>query len=201
MRAPARRCVLPDAGLSRPAVFLDRDGTISEDVGYLNDVSQFRMFPFAAGAIRRLNDANLPVIVVTNQSGVGRGFFAESMVQTVHREMVQQLAAAGAHLTAIYYCPHTSEDECECRKPKPGMIRQAASEHGVDLARSFVVGDRYGDVELAQANGGQGVLVRTGYGDEDLRVNGAGWIRQPDFVADDLTDAVAWILKSVGQTR
>jgi D-glycero-D-manno-heptose 1,7-bisphosphate phosphatase len=201
MRAPARRCVLPEAGLSRPAVFLDRDGTISEDVGYLNDVSQFRMFPFAAGAIRRLNDANLPVIVVTNQSGVGRGFFAESMVQTVHREMVQQLAAAGAHLTAIYYCPHTSEDECECRKPKPGMIRQAASEHGVDLARSFVVGDRYGDVELAQANGGQGVLVRTGYGDEDLRVNGAGWIRQPDFVADDLTDAVAWILKSVGQTR
>jgi D-glycero-D-manno-heptose 1,7-bisphosphate phosphatase len=201
VRAPARRCVLPDAGLSRPAVFLDRDGTISEDVGYLNDVSQFRMFPFAAGAIRRLNDANLPVIVVTNQSGVGRGFFAESMVQTVHREMVQQLAAAGAHLTAIYYCPHTSEDECECRKPKPGMIRQAASEHGVDLARSFVVGDRYGDVELAQANGGQGVLVRTGYGDEDLRVNGAGWIRQPDFVADDLTDAVAWILKSLGQTR
>jgi D-glycero-D-manno-heptose 1,7-bisphosphate phosphatase len=201
MRAPARRCVLPEAGLSRPAVFLDRDGTISEDVGYLNDVSQFRMFPFAAGAIRRLNDANLPVIVVTNQSGVGRGFFAESMVQTVHREMVQQLAAAGAHLTAIYYCPHTSEDECECRKPKPGMIRQAASEHGVDLARSFVVGDRYGDVELAQANGGQGVLVRTGYGDEDLRVNGAGCIRQPDFVADDLTDAVAWILKSVGQTR
>jgi D-glycero-D-manno-heptose 1,7-bisphosphate phosphatase len=201
VRAPPRRCVLPDAGLSRPAVFLDRDGTISEDVGYLNDVSQFRMFPFAAGAIRRLNDANLPVIVVTNQSGVGRGFFAESMVQTVHREMVQQLAAAGAHLTAIYYCPHTSEDECECRKPKPGMIRQAASEHGVDLARSFVVGDRYGDVELAQANGGQGVLVRTGYGDEDLRVNGAGWIRQPDFVADDLTDAVAWILKSVGQTR
>jgi D-glycero-D-manno-heptose 1,7-bisphosphate phosphatase len=201
VRAPARRCVLSEAGLSRPAVFLDRDGTISEDVGYLNDVSQFRMFPFAAGAIRRLNDANLPVIVVTNQSGVGRGFFAESMVQTVHREMVQQLAAAGAHLTAIYYCPHTSEDECECRKPKPGMIRQAASEHGVDLARSFVVGDRYGDVELAQANGGQGVLVRTGYGDEDLRVNGAGWIRQPDFVADDLTDAVAWILKSVGQTR
>ena len=196
-----RRCVLPDAKVTRPAVFLDRDGTISEDVGYLNDVSQFRMFPFAAGAIRRLNDANLPVIVVTNQSGVGRGFFAESMVQTVHREMVQQLAAAGAHLTAIYYCPHTSEDECECRKPKPGMIRQAASEHGVDLARSFVVGDRYGDVELAQANGGQGVLVRTGYGDEDLRVNGAGWIRQPDFVADDLTDAVAWILKSVGQTR
>ena len=187
-----------------PAVFLDRDGTISEDVGYLNDVSQFRMFPFAAEAIRRLNDANLPVIVVTNQSGVGRGFFAESMVHIVHEEMTQQLAAAGAHLTAIYYCPHTSDDDCQCRKPKPGMLRQAAREHSVDMARSFVVGDRYGDVELAQANGGRGVLVKTGYGAEDLRVNGASWARLPDFVADDLADAVDWILRSManlGQAR
>jgi D-glycero-D-manno-heptose 1,7-bisphosphate phosphatase len=199
--ARAPRCVLPDATFSQPAVFLDRDGTISEDVGYLNDVSQFRIFPFAAEAIRKLNDANLPVIVVTNQSGVGRGFFAESMVHTVHQEMTQQLAAAGAHLTAIYYCPHTSDDDCECRKPKPGMIRQAAREYGVDLARSFVVGDRYGDVELAQANGGRGVLVRTGYGEEDLRSNGAGWPRQPDFVADDLAGAVDWILESVRQTK
>ncbi len=162
------------------------------------------MFPFAAGAIRKLNDANLPVIVVTNQSGVGRGFFDEAMVHTVHKEMTQQLVAAGAHLTAVYYCPHTSDDDCECRKPKPGMIRQAAREHGVDMTRSFVVGDRYGDVELAQANGGRGVLVRTGYGEEDLRVNGAGWPRQPDFVADDLADAVDWILKmaaTVDQAR
>jgi D-glycero-D-manno-heptose 1,7-bisphosphate phosphatase len=193
----ARRCVLSNVALSRPAVFLDRDGTISDDVGYLNDVSQFRMFPFAAEAIRKLNDANLPVIVVTNQSGVGRGMFSESMVHIVHEEMTQQLAAAGAHLTAIYYCPHTSDDDCQCRKPKPGMIRQAAREHGVDLVRSFVVGDRYGDVELAQANGGRGVLVQTGYGAEDLRVNGAGWARQPDFVAENLTDAVDWILRSM----
>jgi D-glycero-D-manno-heptose 1,7-bisphosphate phosphatase len=201
VRTRRRRCVLPEAALSRPAVFLDRDGTISEDVGYLNDVSQFRMFPFAAGAIRKLNDANLPVIVVTNQSGVGRGFFDEASVHAVHEEMTQQLAAAGAHLTAIYYCPHTSDDDCECRKPKPGMIRQAAHEHGVDLARSFVVGDRYGDVELAQASGGRGVLVRTGYGEEDLRSNGTEWARQPDFVADDLVSAVEWILRTVGQTR
>jgi D-glycero-D-manno-heptose 1,7-bisphosphate phosphatase len=157
------------------------------------------MFPFAAGAIRRLNDANLPVIVVTNQSGVGRGFFAESMVHTVHDEMTRQLAAAGAHLTAVYYCPHTSDDDCECRKPKPGMIRRAAREYGVDLMGAFVVGDRYGDVELAQANGGRGVLVRTGYGAEDLRANGAEWARQPDFVADDLARAVDWILGNVGQ--
>jgi D-glycero-D-manno-heptose 1,7-bisphosphate phosphatase len=162
------------------------------------------MFSFAAEAIRKLNDANLPVIVVTNQSGVGRGLFDEAMVQTVHEEMTRQLASAGAHLTAIYYCPHTSDDDCECRKPKPGMIRKAAREHGIDLARSFVVGDRYGDVELAHGNGGRGVLVRTGYGKEDLQLNGANWPRQPDFVANDLADAVDWILRvsSIpGQTR
>lgn len=179
----------------RPAVFLDRDGTISEEVGYLNDASQFRMFPLAAGAVRRLNDARLPVIVVTNQSGVGRGFFPESMVHTVHELMIQQLKAAGAHLTAIYYCPHTSEDDCDCRKPKPGLLERAAREHGIDLPNSFVVGDRYGDVELAHATGSRGVLVRTGYGEEDLRENSIAWPRQPDFVASDLAAAVEWILR------
>jgi D-glycero-D-manno-heptose 1,7-bisphosphate phosphatase len=181
--------------LLRPAVFLDRDGTISEEVGYLNDASQFRMFPFAIDAIRRLNDAKLPVIVVTNQSGVGRGFFPESMVHTVHETMTRQLAAGGAHLNAIYYCPHTSDDECECRKPRPGLLERAAREHDIDLRRSFVVGDRYGDVELAHGTDSRGILVRTGYGEEDLRENGAAWPRQPDFVADDLAAAVDWILR------
>ncbi len=161
----------------------------------MNDVSHFRMFPFAANAIRRLNDASLPVIVVTNQSGVGRGYFPVTMVHAVHEVMTQQLTAGGAHLTAIYYCPHTSDDVCECRKPKPGMLEQAAREHGVDLGRSFVVGDRYGDIELAHATGSRGILVRTGYGEGDLRENGAGWPKQPDFVADDLAGAVDWILR------
>jgi D-glycero-D-manno-heptose 1,7-bisphosphate phosphatase len=153
------------------------------------------MFPFAIAAIRRLNDANLPVIVVTNQSGVGRGFFSESMVHTVHEIMTQQLAVGGAHLNAIYYCPHTSEDECECRKPKPGLLERAAREHQIDLRRSFVVGDRYGDVELAHGTGSRGILVRTGYGEEDLRENRDAWPKQPDFVADDLSAAVDWILR------
>jgi D-glycero-D-manno-heptose 1,7-bisphosphate phosphatase len=183
--------------LPGPAVFLDRDGTISEEVGYLNDVRNFRMFPFASRAIRRLNDAKVPVIVVTNQSGVGRGYFPESMVQAVHQQMVQQLNAAGAHLNAIYYCPHTSDDECECRKPKPGLLEQAAREHGLDLQRSFVAGDRYGDVELAHGVGARGILVRTGYGEEDLREHGSSWPRQPEFVADDLAVAVDWILGEI----
>jgi D-glycero-D-manno-heptose 1,7-bisphosphate phosphatase len=153
------------------------------------------MFPFAAGAIRRLNDAHLPVIVVTNQSGVSRGMFAESMVHKVHDLMTQQLTAAGAHLTAIYYCPHTSDDACDCRKPKPGLLQRAAREHAIDLQRSFVVGDRYGDVELAHATAARGILVRTGYGAEDLRENSLAWPRQPDFIADHLAAAVDWILR------
>jgi D-glycero-D-manno-heptose 1,7-bisphosphate phosphatase len=161
----------------------------------LNDVNHFRMFPFAARAIRRLNDANLSVIVVTNQSGVGRGYFPESMVHAVHELLTQQLAANDAHLSAIYYCPHTSDDECECRKPKPGLLKRAAREHRIDLRRSFVVGDRYGDVELAHVTGSRGILVRTGYGEQDLRENGAAWPKQPDFVADDLAAAVDWILR------
>jgi D-glycero-D-manno-heptose 1,7-bisphosphate phosphatase len=181
--------------LLRPAVFLDRDGTISEEVGYLNDASRFRMFPFAAHAIRKLNDAKLPVIVVTNQSGVGRGLFSESMVHTVHDVMTRQLTAEGAHLTAIYYCPHTTDDDCECRKPKPGLLERAAREHHVNLSQSFVVGDRYGDIALAHGTSSRGVLVRTGYGEEDLRENSATWPRQPDFVADDLATAVDWILR------
>jgi len=114
----------------RPGVFLDRDGTICEDAGYLNDVELFRMFPFAAAAIRKLNEARLPVIVVTNQSGVGRGIFPESLVHNVHDEMTRQLAVAGARVDAIYYCPHTTEEECECRKPKPGMLERGGAGAG-----------------------------------------------------------------------
>ncbi len=153
------------------------------------------MFAFAAAAIRRLNEASLPVVVVTNQSGVGRGFFPDSLVHTVHELMTQQLTAAGAHLDAIYYCPHTDADECECRKPKPGLLERAAREHSLELSRSFVVGDRYGDVELAHRAGSRGVLVRTGYGAEDVARNSAQWPVPPDFVADDLAAAVEWILR------
>jgi D-glycero-D-manno-heptose 1,7-bisphosphate phosphatase len=188
---------LPDSAPQplRPAVFLDRDGTIAEEVGYLNHASRFRMFPFAAAAIRRLNSAGLPVIVVTNQSGVGRGYFPESLVHTVHELMSQQLAAAGAHLDAIYYCPHASADACDCRKPKPGLLERAAREHSLDLGSSFVVGDRYGDIEFGQRAGASAVLVRTGYGAGELAWHASKWPVPPDFVADDLTAAADWILR------
>jgi D-glycero-D-manno-heptose 1,7-bisphosphate phosphatase len=179
----------------RPAVFLDRDGTISEEVGYLNHISRFRMFPFVAEAVRRLNEAGMPVIVVTNQSGVGRGYFPESLVHEVHALMNRQLAEAGARVDAVYFCPHISADGCVCRKPKTGMLEQAAQAHGIDVKRSFVVGDRYGDIELASNARAQSVLVRTGYGEGELAWHSGSWTVRPDFVASTLTEAADWILE------
>jgi len=186
---------VPDSGLLRPAVFLDRDGTIAEEVGYLNHASRFRMFPFVAAAIRRLNEAGLPVVVVSNQSGVGRGYFPESLVHSVNETMKRELIAAGARIDAIYYCPHTSADHCDCRKPKTGLLERAAREHSLELGRSFVVGDRYGDIELARNVRARGILVRTGYGEGELAWHSAKWSAQPDFVAEDLLKAADWILR------
>jgi D-glycero-D-manno-heptose 1,7-bisphosphate phosphatase len=186
---------VPEQSSLRPAVFLDRDGTIAEEVGYLNHASRFRMFPFVAAAIHRLNEAGLPVIVVTNQSGVGRGYFPESLVHTVNELMTQQLANAGARIDAIYYCPHVSAENCSCRKPKTGMLDRAAHEHALDLQRSFVVGDRHGDMELARNARARSILVRTGYGEGELTWHAANWPAQPDFVAADLAQAADWILR------
>jgi D-glycero-D-manno-heptose 1,7-bisphosphate phosphatase len=176
-------------------VFIDRDGTMADEVGYLNHISRFRMFPYTASAIRRLNDAGLPVVVVTNQSGVARGYFPETLVNEVHDLMKQQLAQEGAGLAAIYYCAHGAADGCECRKPKPGLLERAAREHQLDLRRSFVIGDRYADAELARRVGACGVMVRTGYGAGELQWHAGEWPAPPDFVADDLAAAVDWILK------
>jgi D-glycero-D-manno-heptose 1,7-bisphosphate phosphatase len=188
---------LSESNLLRPAVFLDRDGTICEEVGYLNHLTRLMIYPWAAGAIRRLNEAGLPVMVVTNQSGVSRGIFPESLVTDVHRQMAQELGAARARLDAVYYCTHQREDRCDCRKPLPGLLRRAAAEHGIDLARSFVVGDRYLDVALAHAAGGRGVMVLSGFGRGEYEFHRHEWPRQPDLVADNLQAAVDMILKAM----
>lgn len=186
---------MADDAARRPAVFLDRDGTITEEVGYLNHLNRFRLLPGVGGAIRRLNEASVPVIVVTNQSGVGRGYFPEALVRDVHERMSAELLNAGARLDGVYYCPHVPADDCHCRKPRTGMLEQAARELRLDLKSSFVVGDRHSDVELAHHAGARSILVRTGYGEGELAWHAKDWPRQPEFVAADLFDAVNWILK------
>jgi D-glycero-D-manno-heptose 1,7-bisphosphate phosphatase len=188
---------LPESKLPRPAVFLDRDGTICEEVGYLNHISRLHIFAFAAPAIRKLNQAGLPVIVVTNQSGISRRIFPESLVHQVHERITQELSAAGARIDGYYYCAHSSQEECSCRKPLPGLLEQAAREHHLRLDRSFVVGDRYGDVKLAHAVNGRGVLVLTGYGRGEYELHAQEWARQPDLIAEDLSRAVDAILKEL----
>ena len=181
----------------RRAVFIDRDGTISEEVGYINHPSRFRVFPYAAAAIKHLNDAGWLAIVVTNQAGVARGYFSEDMIQTVHAEMTKELENGGARLDAVYYCSHHPSVgeppyrfDCDCRKPKPGLISRAARDFDIDLAGSWMVGDRYSDVELARNAGVQSMFVLSGYGRGEWEHQRSTWTEQPDLVAENLLEAV-----------
>jgi len=188
----------------RPAVFLDRDGTINEQMGYINHISRFQLLPGVAAAIRQLNERNIPVVVVTNQSGLARGYFPAELLVAVHEKMKTLLAEQGAHVDGIYICPHHPEAKneeyrlnCDCRKPKPGLLLQAAREMGLDLARSFVVGDRWSDLKTAAACGSVPLLVLTGYGRGDAQYIGPNQVVQPAYVGDDLTAVVQWILERI----
>ena len=188
----------------RRAVFLDRDGTLSEEAGYINHLSRFRLFPFAVEAVRLINTSGHLAVVVTNQAGVAQRYFPEGLLEEVHAELASAMEAGGARLDGIYYCPHhpaaanpTYRMDCDCRKPKTGLVRRAAEELGIDLEGSFVVGDRLPDLELAWAVGARGVLVKTGYGLGELTYNAPLWPRQPDLVADNLLEAVASISAQV----
>ena len=182
-------------------VFLDRDGTVCEEVGYVNHLNRCRLLPGSAEAILRLNEAGLPVAVVTNQSGVARGYFREELIHAVHDRVRSLLAEKGARVDGIYYCPHhptTGESpyraECDCRKPKPGLLLRAARELGIDLARSFLVGDSVRDVAAAAAVGVTPILVLTGYGRGEWEHQRDRFRTPPAHIAEDLLRAVRWIL-------
>jgi len=183
----------------KAAVFLDRDGTLIEEVGYLDRPERVALYPYTADALRALNRAGLITVMVSNQSGVARGFFSETTVEEVHRHIASLLALRGAKLDAYYYCPHHPAGDvarysvpCDCRKPGRGLVDRAVQELGVDPARSFTVGDRWVDVRLARRFGGRGVLVRTGYGaiEEQRPPEGLS----ADVVVNNLVEAASWIL-------
>jgi D-glycero-D-manno-heptose 1,7-bisphosphate phosphatase len=188
-----------------PAFFLDRDGTINEDTGYVSSADELVVYPWAARAVRLINQSGLKTIVITNQSGVARAIYTEDVLAAIHARMIDELARDGARVDAIYYCPHHPRigDEryrqtCECRKPRPGMLRAAARDHNIDLSRSFVIGDKASDINLAANVGARSALVMTGYGRETL-ANRDCWPCDPDLVADDLLDAVRQALELIGR--
>lgn len=147
-----------------PAIFLDRDGVLNEEVNYLHDPKDLVMVPHAAQAVARFNDAGIPVFVITNQAGIGRGYYGIEDYRAVNGKMSSLLAVEGAHVDGWYLCPHAPSSGCLCRKPRPGMLQTAALEHALDLSCSLLVGDKDSDLEAGRAAGCQTVLVRTGYG-------------------------------------
>jgi D-glycero-D-manno-heptose 1,7-bisphosphate phosphatase len=187
---------------AKRAVFLDRDGTLIDEVGYLDRPERISLYPWSIDAIRALNRAGIRVVMATNQSGIARGFFTEPMLAGIHQHLANLLAAGGAHVDAYYYCPHHPDGRvqeyariCDCRKPGRGLVDRAVAEFGIDPGRSFAVGDRWLDVALARTVGAKGVLVRTGYGavEETRPPEGLS----ADAVVNNLIEAASWILSAL----
>lgn len=174
-----------------PAVFLDRDGVINKEVDYISNPEQFELIPRVAEAIKKLKDSGYKIIVVTNQSGISRGFFTEDILIQIHKKMTSLLEAEGASIDGIYYCPHHPNDDCACRKPKPEMVMKAAQELGIDLERSFFIGDTSSDIECGLRAGVKTILVETGYAGMDGRCDA-----KPDYRASDLFAAAEIILEA-----
>jgi len=171
------------------AVFLDRDGTIARDVRYCCRVEDFEILPTVPQAIRLLNQHGFKIIVVTNQSGIARGYLTEKTLFQIHQYMKDKLARYDARVDAIYYCPHHADDGCQCRKPKPVLLLRAAKELGIDLSRSYTVGDGEIDIKAGRAASCRTVLVTTG---PNVK---RGIAESCDYIADTLLEAAEWIVK------
>lgn len=187
------------------AIFLDRDGTINDEVGYLDHADKLRIIPAAFEAVRLINQSGMKAVVVSNQAGIAKGFFTEKFVRKINEQIQSELLARGALIDRFYFCPHHPTEGvdpyrtiCDCRKPEPGLLNQAAADLDIDLARSYMIGDRYRDIETARRVGAKGVLVLTGYGRDLIEEAGpdkANEINRPDYIAEDVLEAVRWIMK------
>lgn len=190
------------------AVFVDRDGTINKEVGYLDRMEKLQLIPGSAEAIRLINASGMKAVVITNQSGIARGLYDESFVEKIHSHLQGALRVEGALIDAFYFCPHHPTagrgaylQACGCRKPAPGMLLRAAVELQIDLEHSWLVGDTLADIEAGARAGVRGILVRTGYGEESARALDTGSGSQdsvtirPAHIAENLRDAVAWIME------
>ena len=191
--------------MSCAAVFLDRDGTINMEVDHLTDPAYLQLLPGSARAIKMLNDAGIPVIVISNQAGIARGLFTEETLGIINDRLVSMLEVEGAKIDGMYYCPHHPEfgndvykKVCQCRKPSPGMLLNAADDLDIELTRSYMVGDTKNDILAGKAAGCRTILVRTGYGEAEMLVMG-DTADGPDLVCKDIREAVLHILKELGR--
>jgi D-glycero-D-manno-heptose 1,7-bisphosphate phosphatase len=184
--------------MKRPAVFLDRDGTVCEEVGYLRQTKDLRLIPGSARAIRQIQQAGWKAVIISNQSGVARGYLTEEAVQTIHTALQEMLQKNGAAVDGIYFCPHHPlgnppyNIHCHCRKPEPGMLLRGALDLDIDLRKSIVIGDKYSDVQTAQRLNIPGILVLTGFGKGELEKYQQSWERAPVHISKNLLDATAW---------
>jgi D-glycero-D-manno-heptose 1,7-bisphosphate phosphatase len=191
--------------MKKRAIFLDRDGTLNEDVGYPSSFSLITIYPFSYEAVRKINETGLLVVIVTNQSGIGRGLITEASLQDLHSRMKASFAQKNASIDGIYYCPHYSfstqsqyRKKCACRKPFTEMARQAALDMNIDLSESYMVGDKVEDILFGKNIRARSVLVLTGFGKRSLPELTAQGI-EPDYVAQNVLDAVNWILEEEGR--
>ncbi|MGB7948648.1 MAG: HAD family hydrolase [Candidatus Binatia bacterium] len=180
--------------MKRQFVVLDRDGTVIAERHYLSDPRQIELLPGSVKGLRRMLEMGLGLVMITNQSAVGRGFFNEDRLELIHRRLRELLQAEEVHLAGIYYCPHTPENDCPCRKPRTGLVERAARQLDFDLAASFVVGDKAADIEMGRQVKATTLLVRTGYGAEVAADPGI----RPDYIVDDLWAAAQTIQGLVG---
>ena len=187
---------------------MDRDGTMTVEGGYINHPSRLQLIAGTADAVRLLNEHEVLAIVTTNQAGVARGYFTEDLIHVVHDKMKGLLAEQGAKLDGVYYCPHHPREgtpdyrkDCDCRKPRPGMIQQACRDLPVDLAHSYMVGDKISDSEFGHGLGVKTVMVLTGYGLGEYEYQRQDWKDQPDHIARNLHEAVQWIMDDLGKRK
>ncbi len=188
--------------MNKRAVFIDRDGTVNEEMGYINHLSRFIILPGTAEAIRLLNEHGILAIIISNQSGVARGYFPISLVERVHGRLIEELEKKNAHIDGFFFCPHYPKGsvpeysiECNCRKPKTGLIDKACHALSIDRSKSYVIGDRSTDIELATRCGMRGILVTTGYGLGEIDHVFPHIPFQPTYIAKDLLHGVRWIVK------
>jgi len=177
----------------RGVVYLDRDGTINHDPGYLSNPDEVVLLGGAPAAIKALNDAGIKAIVISNQSAIGRGYFTERELFVVNARVSEIIEDHGGALDGIYYCPHRPDEGCRCRKPETGLIEKAVAEHGLDGLPAYFIGDKVSDMGAARACGAKAIMVLTGYGSDELKKLDL----QPDYVAQDLMDGVNWIINDL----